>query len=258
MLKNNVLNYLERIVVCMNLSNIITRIKLKLGLAAFSSPFININETIREIIQDITVPVFSIYNPYNDKITLRTNELELVEKNAFSEKYVLPEWKNRKLLYVFDVQYAQDSLTGLGYYGGGMPAVGEGSLLSQTMLANAGADVMNYLIPKITFDFQAPKNLTLYNIYASSKIEISLGFEHDKSLASIEESMRESFIKLALLDVKENLYPTMKQYNEMPTAIGNINLRIDNWENAENDRIELLQKWDETYHLDIGPGVYYI
>ena len=93
-------------------------------------------------------------------------------------------------------------------------------------------------------------------MYSSSKVVIELGFEHDKSLASIPETASESFMELALLDLKDNLYPTIKQYTDIQTAIGNINFKMDNWENAESDRKELLNRWDDVYHLDMK-SLYY-
>ena len=112
-------------------------------------------------------------------------------------------------------------------------------------------------MPKMTFKYKHPRKLFLYNMYSSSTIVLELGFEHDKSLASIPETARESFIHLALLDVKSNLYPTMKMYSELNTAIGNINLKLDDWQNADSAREELINKWDDTYHLDLPP-MYFI
>lgn len=221
-----------------------------------SGPFENIDDTIMTIINEITIPVFSVYYPVKESIVLNTYDLELLEKTSTSEKYLLPEFKTRKLLYLFDVRYDTSVLSGLGYYGGGMPLM-QGNLINQAMLANAGAQLMNYMIPKMTFSFEHPRTLTIYNAYSSSKIVIDLGFEHDRSLASIPETCREEFFKLALIDVKENLYPTLKHYNELNTAIGNINLKIDDWQNAEDARRELIEKWDDTYHLDFQP-IYYI
>ena len=45
--------------------------------------------------------------------------------------------------------------------------------------------------------------------------------------------------------------------NAASTAIGTINLKIDDWANAESERKELIDNWDNTYHLDFKP-VYYI
>ena len=53
----------------MNLSTVVTRIKLQLGLINIATPIENLDESIVQIIQDITVPVFSIYAPYKDSYT---------------------------------------------------------------------------------------------------------------------------------------------------------------------------------------------
>ena len=240
----------------MNMSNIITRIKLSLGLMAIATPFENIDETILTILQDITIPDFSLYSPCRDRLQLKTSDLERLEKTDQYEVYLLPDFKNRKLLYVFDVTYDDSCLSGLGYYGGGMPLM-TGNVINQTMLANAGAHLISTMMPKMTFKFEYPRKLYLYNIYSSSSIVLDLGFEHDKSLASIPESCRDSFIQLATLDVKTNLYPTLKMYSELNTAIGNINLKLDDWSNAESAREELINKWADTYHLDMTP-MYFI
>ena len=153
------------------------------------------------------------------------------------------------------MKYDNTFLSGLGFYGGSMPIL-QGNLMQQTMLANSGMNLMNTMIPRLTFKFEAPRTLYVYNAFSSNKVVLSLGFEHDKSLASIPETCREEFLKLALLDVKENLYPTLKQYTELSTAIGNINLKLDDWANAEDNRRELMEKWDDTYHLDFQPMYY--
>lgn len=240
----------------MNLSMIVTRVKNELGVGAIATPYKNINEEIREVIQNITVPTFSIYEPYQEPLTLRTTDLELVEKGAFWEEYNLPEFKTRKLLKVYDVQYDSEAMDGLGYYGGGMPFL-QGNLINQVMLANAGASVMSFMVPKLTFEFIKPRRIKIYNVYSSSRLTFTLGFEHDKSLASIPDTCLESFYTLALLDCKVNFYPTMKPFMEMNTAVGNVNLRIDDWADAKTDRKELLSEWDNVYHLD-EPTPYYI
>jgi hypothetical protein len=197
-----------------------------------------------------------LYQPCKEFLTLNTNDLTRIDKTEQYKVYLLPEFKSRNLLYVFDVRYDDSCLSGLGYYGGGMPLM-TGNIISQTLLANAGANMINQMMPKMTFKYEPPRKLYLYNLYSSSKIVLELGFEHDKSLASIPETARESFMQLASLDVKANLYPTLKMYTELNTAIGNINLKLDDWANAESARDELINKWDDSYHIDMQP-MYYI
>ena len=87
-------------------------------------------------------------------------------------------------------------------------------------------------------------------MYVSQKIIITYLQEHDSTLGSIPDSESESFYKLAVLDCKMGCYDYMKHYNELSTAHGSINLKIDDWANASQDRDALLDKWDDTFHLD--------
>ena len=39
----------------------------------------------------------------------------------------------------------------------------------------------------------------------------------------------------------------------LSTALGNINLKLDDWANAESERKELINRWGDTYHMDMQP-----
>ena len=67
---------------------------------------------------------------------------------------------------------------------------------------------------------------------------------------SINPTSEESFYKLAVLDVKGALYPTIKHYTGLETSLGRIELQIEDWQNAAQDRKDLLNEWDENYLLD--------
>ena len=240
----------------MNLSDVMTRIKYKLGIMNIASPVRNIDGMISTIIKDITVPDFSIYNPDRFTTRISLNDLEKIEDTNSYETYLLPDFQTRKLLYIFNVYYDDSTLSGFGHYGGALPMIG-GNMIAQIAMSNAAASLYSVLMPKMTFEFLPPRKLRVYNQYSESKIVLDMGFQHDVSLASIPETCRTSFMELALLDVKENLYPIFKNYANLSTAYGNIDLKIDNWENAESERKELIQRWDDNYHLDAGPGIYY-
>jgi hypothetical protein len=51
--------------------------------------------------------------------------------------------------------------------------------------------------------------------------------------------------------MKMFLYNTLKMYDNIPTAFGNINLKIDDLQSAEESRNTLLDKWRDTFHLDM-------
>nr|DAS58566.1 MAG TPA: hypothetical protein [Caudoviricetes sp.] len=222
---------------------------MKLGIYGIALPFENPDKIITETIQEITIPTFSIYLPLKDRLVCDVHQLQSLEKRANWETYLLPEMPNKKILSVTDVSYDESMLSGLGYWGGTIPMV-TSSIVSQSILANASSQLTREMIPKITFDYMQPRQLRLYNLYNSCKIVIDMNLEHHKSLASIPDTAREAFMKLALLDVEMMLYNVMKHYNEIETSYGRINLHIEDWQNAEQERQDLLNDWDDRYQLD--------
>ena len=46
------------------------------------------------------------------------------------------------------------------------------------------------------------------------------------------------------------LYNTLKYYDQIPTAFGNINMKIEEYSGAKDARQELLNTWRDTFHLD--------
>lgn len=240
----------------MNLSSLMTRLKLKLGLLNISSPFVDIDAVILQILQDITVPTFSIYYPYKERLHVNLHDLELIEKTTSYEKVLLPIFQPRELLYVFDVNYNNDNLSGIGFYGSGFPML-QGNAFSQIALSNAGANLMSTMVPKITFHFNYPRTLYVYNALVSNDLILDIGIQQDKSLASIPQTCSESFFKLALLDMRDNLYPTLSEYIDVDTALAKVSSKIiEGMQDAESIRNELLEKWDDTYHLDFTPLYY--
>lgn len=236
----------------LNMTNIIRRIKFKLGIVNMALPFDNINQLIQQIIEEFTVPTFSLYCP--DRKIMRVNvkeSFEVLDRQTTYTEFLIPDTKNFKVLYVNDVYYNEDQLTNLGYYAGMVPmGLYDVPFVNQMMLNNLSAQIINKAVPKMTFRWMPPRRLQLYNCYWSNVMMFDWSFEHSRSLNTIPDDALNAFMDLALLDVKENLYPTLAQYVEQNTQYGSIRLPIDNWANAEQERKELLNQWDDVYHLD--------
>ena len=236
----------------LNMTNIIRRIKFKLGIVNMALPFDNINQLIQQIIEEFTVPTFSLYCP--DRKIMRVNvkeSFEVLDRQTTYTEFLIPDTKNFKVLYVNDVYYNEDQLTNLGYYAGMVPmGMYDVPFVNQMMLNNLSAQIINKAVPKMTFRWMPPRRLQLYNCYWSNVMMFDWSFEHSRSLNTIPDDALNAFMDLALLDVKENLYPTLAQYVEQNTQYGSIRLPIDNWANAEQERKELLNQWDDVYHLD--------
>ncbi len=251
----------------LNLSQIVTAVQMNVGIYAIALPFEEPTpKIVADVIQTQTLPVFSNYHPYYETITFSltgsssgvilaksgdqnvASVLKEVDCGSNWKEYLLPDvFHNKKILFVRRVEYKDDTVTGMSYYGG-FPITG--GLIQQSMIANASARLAAKMIPKITFDWKPPRRLRIYNAINSAFVDVDFAFAQDPSLQSIEDTCYQSFLDLATLDVKCFLYNTMKHYPEINSVYGNISLKIDDWQSADGDRKQLLENWDNTYHMD--------
>lgn len=240
----------------MNLSQLITRIKINCGLYSIALPFENPDAVIADVIQNITLRTFSTYAPYYERLRFDLHSLERLEKHANYEVYLLPDvFSQRELLFIRDVRYDESDISGIGYWGGGIPIL-HGNMIRQGILSNAGMNLSNKMIPRLNFKYEHPRKVTLYNVLSSCKLVFEVALMHDKNLVSISPTQEESFFNLAVLDVKDMLYQTLKHYSDMQTAYGNINLKLEEWQQASSERKALLDEWEGMYQMDVVPFTY--
>ena len=147
----------------MNISKMITRMKLELGIYTIALPIDNLDKMIEDIIKDISLPVFSQFFPYTERMYVDLHNWERTEHMATYDTFLIPEFTNRKLLYVKDLKYDDRSLAGMGYWGGGVPYL-NGNLIHQTMMSNAAGHLVSTMLPKVTFQFVHPRTLYIYNL----------------------------------------------------------------------------------------------
>lgn len=234
----------------MNVSELITSIKMDLGVYGMALPFEDEEKTFYDVIKLRTIKTFSQFYAHIMRVDLNLDDL-VCRKTEYNESvYEIPMdlFGDRQLLYVRKVD-RKNKLLGNSYLD---PMLEDGMDLYQaTMLGHASANLLSTAIPPFTFKFVQPNLLYLYNSSAmANTITIEFGVEHFDNLGSIPRTAWESFYELALIDIKRLLYNALKHHNEIQTAFGSINLRIDDWQNAESDRKELIERWRDVHHLD--------
>lgn len=237
----------------MDVNKMIRRIKRDIGIYGIALPIDNLDQFILEILEDTTVPVFSLYCPREDILTLDIHNCVPGGEYGTGEScdlYILPDWVfsgGRKVLSVKRIEYADD-LMSRNYY-----PTGRGTIynnLEDVMLANANKPIVDLSIAKITFKYVHPRKVYIYDSLVSTKLRLTILCEHDPSLQSITPTSAESFFKLAELDIKAGLYQTVKHYDGIETSYGRIELKIDDWQNAKQERDDMLKDWDDSYLLD--------
>jgi len=240
--------------------HLLKRLKMSLGIYSIKLP-VDDNELFQDVIVDTTIPVFSTYVPYQYEIVADLNELRIVDRysaddsSLISNVYEIPNlFKNQRCIGINTIKpYIE--------YNGMMMTSSYETLDSYEVLATgqALADLSSAMIPPQTFKFIPPNKFQIFNqVLYNNKVYLELNYTHSPELFTIPETARESFYKLALLDTKAYLWNALRYYTTIQTAFGQMDLKIDGWENAESDRKDLLQEWDENYHLDSCPAIFFI
>lgn len=243
----------------MNAQRLFRRLKRKVNSYGATLPITGgLDQYMIDIIEDTTLPVFSIVHPRYEEFIISTTELQrdYTNANASCDCYTLPArlFEGREVLFVRDVEYA----AGAEEYhrrAPGMEALQTDSgigYLERLMVANAAKPFIDDMVNRVTFKYKHPRLLYIFDALLSSRLQITLACEHDTSLQSIEPTAAESFYQLAELDVLSALWDTIKPYEGSGGAYDQPELKIDDWKEASGKREQLLEKWDESYMLDQG------
>jgi hypothetical protein len=237
---------------------------LKTVLGIYSVPIpVSDEDFYNLVIQDMTLPDFSVYCPYRQRIMMdiKTDAVPdeedplIIDGDSSTVNNLLriPKVVDRRIIGVSSVN-PYNSLSNLS-----MSSSFE-TLESYQDLAQAQelANLASAMIPPKTFEFIAPDKIRLYNNHVyNSKLIVEVAYVHHPELHTIPEGARSSFFKLALLDAKIFLYNTLKHYNGIETAYGHVDLKIDDWSGAEGERADLINQWDDSFHLD-QPNMFWI
>lgn len=244
----------------MNISDVINDIKMALGLETIALPFDKPTEVVLQEIIQISVRTFSQFKPwiregYENIENLRSPDEASKKMNI----YILPGDLTRTPVQYAEVELAssqyQDIEASTNSFTVGSPFVGFGSYYPQDIL-NAtltGAAINKYA--GVTSRPQTSKwlgynRVQLFDFPKDSFLHIIVKCDHDPSLETIPVSCRESFMELAVLDVKRTLYNMLKNMNNVGAAFKEIQLRIDDWSGAEDARKALVDHWTGSFHLD--------
>lgn len=212
---------------------------IKRNLGASHRPLPISDEDIIDIIQDDTLTTFSNYFPYLYNVEIKaTNRVP----NRAGVYFI--DGDGLEILGVFDVKRTHGSPFLEGYADSYVSAV-DG--MSHQLIT----DISSYTQVPTTFEFLPPNMVEVFpKNYFNENMLVTLKCVHPAHLATVPLSMREEFYTLALLDVKIALWQILKNYSGLATAVGNIELKIEDYEAATSERKDLLERWRENYLKD--------
>lgn len=236
-----------------NTSEFLTLLKEDIGIKDLPLP-VDDKELLRRLGQS-ALKEFSVRSPRVEMVSIGENErLDPDENSRYTMlKYRIPKWAyhGTTILSVPNVDIARP----MGYSDMYVP---QGSWASPDVVLGALADIQSSasvaatMGRAITHKFVSPDIIYIYNGWAGGIYDVHLAMLHDISLSTISPTAFTHLRQLCVLDLEEFLYNKMKRLDNLEVGIGNIQLKIENWEDAGNRKMELLKDWDENgANLDI-------
>ena len=98
--------------------------------------------------------------------------------------------------------------------------------------------------------FEAPNIMWLNKTYQSAKsFFVVLLLNNDDNLISVDEESYEAVKKLFILDLKKTIYNRYGMLSNIDTALGSIDLKIDDWSGCSDQRDDLFNEYDSMSHI---------
>ena len=242
-----------------NLSDFITTIKEDIGIKDLPLPVSDqelIDRFDRSVLTD-----FSLINPRVETCMISDDDLTEKAKESIHTfyEYKIPKWvyDGTVILSVSNFDVVRPN----GYSDFFIPNANwstPDAVIAAMADVRMAAGVASNLAKAPTWQFKKPNIIQVYNGWAGGIYEVELLVKHDLSLSTIEDGSFMDLRELAALDMKMYLYNLLKRKDSLEVGVGSIQLKIDDWSNAEQDKKELLRTWREDgANLDFDHVRYY-
>lgn len=97
------------------------------------------------------------------------------------------------------------------------------------------------------FYFYSPNILMITNYFGP--LNASFCVKNDENLITLDDMSEEAVKRLFILDLKKSIYNEYGNYTEIDTPYGTLDLKIQDWSNAEQERNELFDNYKSLSHL---------
>jgi hypothetical protein len=211
-------------------TDVLRYIELKIGA---SSNLIELaTGSLLDIVKQVSIPTFSTYFPHRIRLTVDTVADAVPGRQGL---YYL----KTDLRVVGVAKMLTDYTSGMG----GLtpnPAYATEDPFTRQMMADLGS----FNEHPLTFEWHAPNQVEIHpKVLAPGTILFEVKVHHPSHMATIPENMREEFLKLCVLDVKDAIYQVRSKFASINSPFGSIDLNLDSYSDAESKRDELLERW---------------
>lgn len=125
-----------------------------------------------------------------------------------------------------------------------------GDLYGAVLTANvnyADRQLIGEVSRNFRFYFYAPNILMITNYMGS--LNASFCVKNDENLISLDDMSYDAVKRLFLLDLKKSIYSEFGNYTEVDTPYGTLDLKIQDWSGAEQERNDLYENFRSMSHF---------
>lgn len=223
----------------LNATIIIRRLEKKLGFKFMDLEISH--EEIIENLKDETLRTFSKYFPYQETCVVDpANRVEPYD-NRFYLKTQNECININRLI--------GSSLLGANYVTGLLHPIAADMLLGDPISRQLNIDLMSFTSNPITFNYVEPGMIEITPIYNNVRSYIVVvNTVHPDHFGTIPINLEDEFMKYALYDTQATLYSMRMRFANIQTPYGNIEMFLDNFQNAEENKNQLEEKWRTNSH----------
>lgn len=236
-----------------NLSEFFTTVKEEAGIADLPLPVSDdklLDRFRRKVLVD-----FSIIYPRLETIYISDDDIIQEQPQIYQPFYL---YKIQKWVYdgtsVLDIARFDVSRPN-GYSDFFIPHANwatPDAIISAMADVRLAAGMASALAKAPTADFVAPNKIKVYNGWAGGIYEVELLLKHDESLATVPDGSFPVLLELAALDMQAYLYKKLKRKNNVNLGVGESDLKLDDWSNAESEYKELMKEYRSESNLEYG------
>lgn len=235
-----------------NMSKLISKIDMRLGMSQYNLPDHLSKEKWVDVITDITLVTFSRFFPFEmiyhvDQDTPKRDGWYMIDEEKLD---------GAKFLGFHDLDWAtfgnssamQQQADGYGYYD---------MLTCQYGLAGIGLYQMESNLSSLynTGYFLETRDPNMFRLSSAtgqlgktlSVFNIKVFVEHSPTLSTISPTMMETFEELAMADVADFLYQSLKLYDGLETIFAKPDLRLDDLRDKAQKREEIVNTLRDSY-----------
>lgn len=233
-----------------NLSDFFTTVKEDVGIADLPLPVSDeklLDHFRRKILVDL-----SIIYPRIETVMISDDDL-IKEQQKYQSFYMyrIPKWvyDGTTILSIskFDVTRPN------GYSDFFIPDANwatPDAIISAMADVRLAAGMASALAKAPTADFVPPNKIKVHNGWASGIYEVELLLKHDESLATVPDGAFTVFREMTTLGLQAYLYKKLKRKSNVNLGVGDSDLKIDDWSNAESEYTERLKEYRDDSNFE--------